>query len=188
MSSQPRGVKESLAVLFETALEESGEQYFSTLFDPEWRSDCEVRQEGERTYWQPTLQAPSIDFSGLASAVGQSIHPDTCAYYGSYWAGALETTSQEGHVSLIQLWNQEDFERLRANLIGHLIAKQRLKQPFTVFFANAEPDTELFLGIDNESGKIVLEEPGKPVVRVVDKDIVTFLNRLSPVARVPDIY
>jgi SecY interacting protein Syd len=183
-----QSVKESLADLFETALKDSGEDCFSTLFDSEWRSDCEVRQEGDRTYWQPTLQTPSVDFSGLAKAVGQPIHPDICAYYGSYWAGALEATSQEGHVSLIQLWNQEDFERLRANLIGHLMAKQRLKQPFTVFFANTEPDTELFLGIDNESGKVVLEEPGKPVARIVDKDIVTFLSRLSPVIRVPDIY
>ena len=181
-------VKESLAGLFETALINSGEDCFSTLFDSEWRSDCEVRQEGERTFWRPALQEPSVDFSGLANAVGQPIHPDICAYYGSYWASTLEATSKEGHVSLIQLWNQEDFDRLIANLIGHLMAKQRLKKPFTVFIANTDPDTELFLSIDNESGNVLLEEPGKPVVRVVDKDIVTFLNRLSPVAGVPGIY
>ena len=183
-----QSVRESLSALFESALKESGEDCFNTLFDSEWRSDCEVRQEGERTYWQPTLQTPSVDFSGLANAVGQPIHPDICAYYGNYWAGTLEATSQEGHVSLIQLWNQDDFDRLIANLIGHLMAKQRLKKPFTVFFANTDPDTELFLSIDNESGEILLEEPGKPVVRVVDTDIVTFLNRLSPVVHVPGIY
>lgn len=181
-------VKESLTALFESALKDSGEDCFSRLFDPEWRSDCEFRQEGERTYWQPTLQETSVDFSGLANAVGQPIHPDISAYYGSYWAGPLEATSHEGHVSLIQLWNQEDFDRLIANLIGHLMAKQRLKKPFTVFIANTDPDTELFLSIDNESGKVLLEEPGKPVVRVVDKDIATFLNRLSPVVHVPGIY
>jgi SecY interacting protein Syd len=181
-------VKESLAELFQTALKNSGEGGFSTLFDSEWRSDCEVRQEGDRTYWQPALQETSVDFSGLANAVGQPIHPDICAYYGSYWAGTLEATSQEGHVSLIQLWNQEDFDRLIANLIGHLMAKQRLKKPFTVFFANTDPDTELFLSIDNDSGNVLLEEPGKPDVRVVDKDIVTFLNRLSPVVGDPGIY
>ena len=68
------------------------------------------------------------------------------------------------------------------------MAKQRIKQPFTFFFANTEPDSELFLGIDNESGKIVLEEPGKPVVREVEQNIATFLDRLSPAASDPGIY
>lgn len=181
-------VKNSLSNFFETALKDCGENSFSTLFDAEWRSACEIHQEGENTHWQPTPQQTSVDFSGLANAVGRPIHPDICAYYGSYWAGTLEATSNEGHVSLIQLWNQDDFDRLIANLIGHLMAKQKIRQPFTVFFANTEPDSELFLGIDNDSGKIVLEEPGKPVVREVEQDIVTFLNRLSPVDRVPDIY
>lgn len=181
-------VKKTLSTLYKTALKSSGAECFTTLFDPEWRSACEIYQEGENTYWQPVLQETSVDFSGLANAVGQPIHPDICAYYGSYWAGALETTSQEGRVNLIQLWNQEDFDRLIANLIGHLMAKQRIKQPFTVFFANTEPDSELFLGIDNESGKIVLEEPGKPVVREVEQNIATFLDRLSPAASDPGIY
>ena len=75
-----------------------------------------------------------------------------------------------------------------ANLIGHLLAKQRLKQPFTVFFANTEPDSELFLSIDNQTGAIMLEEPGKPALRQVETDIATFLARLEPKIRPSDIY
>lgn len=181
-------IKDSLSDLFERSLKRSGDSSFSNSYDPQWRSACELFQQGQSTHWLPVVQDTPVDFSGLANAVGKPIHPDICAYYGCYWAGTLEVSSQEGHVSLIQLWNQDDFERLIANLIGHLMAKSRIKQPFTVFFANTGADSEMFLGIDNESGQIVLEEPGKPVTRIVEKDMVTFLERLSPVASVPGIY
>ena len=106
----------------------------------------------------------------------------------SFLAGTLESTSQEGHVSLIQLWNADDFDRLIGNLIGHLMTKQRLKQPFTVFFANTEHDSELFLSIDNESGQVLLEEPAKAPLRIVEQDLVTFLKRLTPVTTEARIY
>ncbi len=157
-------------------------------FDEEWRSDCECLQEGSETHWRPVKQSQAVDFSGLANAVEQPIHPAIQEYYGSFWAGTVECESAEGQVSLIQLWNQEDFDRLIANLIGHLMAKRKLKQPFTVFFANAEPDTEFFLSIDNETGHILLEEPGKPPVKEVERDLGTFLDRLTPVISPAGIY
>ncbi len=178
----------ALADLIERTLALTDEGLLESPFDPGWRSDCEVRTEGSTSLWRPVPQNPSVDFSGLANAVERPIHPDICTYYGSYWSGTLEAESVEGRVSLIQLWNPEDFDRLIGNLIGHLMAKQRLKQPFTVFIANTDPDSELFLSIDNDSGTILLEEPGKPPLREVDKDISTFLKRLTPKIRQPDIY
>jgi len=68
------------------------------------------------------------------------------------------------------------------------MAKQKSRQGFTVFIANTDPDTEMFLSIDNTSGAILLEEPGKPPLRQVDTDIHTFLRRLKPKIRPPDIY
>ena len=181
-------IQTSLTRLFNDAFNSLGEDSLSTVFDPEWRSLSETHQTADRTYWRPAVQNEPVDFSGLANAVGEPIHPDICAFYGSYWAGILEATSSEGHLSLIQLWNQEDFDRLIANLIGHYMAKQRVKQPYTVFFANTELDSEFFLSIDNKTGKILLEEPGKPPVREIESDIATFLDRLTPVKGDPGIY
>lgn len=157
-------------------------------FDPEWRSDCEVHQSANETFWRPVKQSPKVDFSGLANAVQASIHPDIVDYYSSFWSGTLEADSQEGRVSLIQLWNQDDFERLIANLIGHAVNKIRAKHPFTAFFATTEPDSELFLSIDNISGVVLLEEPGEAPIREVESDISTFLKRLEPKLRQPNIY
>ncbi|MBT5702760.1 MAG: hypothetical protein HOI67_15040, partial [Gammaproteobacteria bacterium] len=50
------------------------------------------------------------------------------------------------------------------------------------------PDTEIFLSIDNSSGAVLLEEPGKPPLRQVETDIHTFLRRLKPNTRPADIY
>ncbi len=174
--------------IFGDAMALSPDNTLIAQFDETWRSDCEFLQKDSETHWRPVKQSPVIDFSGLANAVEQPIHPVIQEYYGSFWAGTVECESAEGQVSLIQLWNQEDFDRLVANLVGHFMAKQKLKQPFTVFFANAEPDSEFFLSIDNESGCVLLEEPGKPPVKEVERDLSTFLDRLTPVSHRAGIY
>lgn len=164
--------------------------HFEAPFDPEWRSPCErsVDDESGLVHWYPVRQEPAVDFRGLANALEAPVHPDIKAYYGSYWSGHFEAKSKEGHVSLIQLWNPEDFDRLIENLVGHLLVKQRSKQPFTVFFANTEPDAELFLSIDNQSGKVLLEEPGRAPIREVETDIASFIDRLTPLDINPGIY
>ena len=178
----------ALAAFIDRALSLTEERLLSSPFDPDWRSDCEQLQRGALTYWRPVTQSPQISFDGIANAVEVPIHPDIVSYYSSYWSGTLEASSVEGQVSLIQLWNTEDFERLRANLIGHALNKMRLKHALTVFFANTEPESELFLSIDNETGAVLLEEPGRRPIRQVESDIATFLARLKPELRQPDLY
>ena len=181
----------ALTRLIEATLALTSDRQLLSPFDATWRSPCEVGRRGNQTCWCPIRQSPEVDFSGLANALEARIHPDIRQYYGSYWSGTLETTStdkDEGRVSLIQLWNMQDFDRLIANLIGHALAKQRQRQGMTVFFANTEPDSELFLSIDNETGTVLLEEPGKPPLRKVAANVATFLSRLTPTLKAPDLY
>ena len=179
---------QELTNLIERTLELTESRLLSSPFDPEWRSDCEVHQRFDHIYWRPIAQSPPVDFTGLENAIEECIHPDVINYYSSYWSGTLEADSEEGRVSLIQLWNPDDFERLIANLIGHALNKMKSKNPYTIFFANTDPNSELFLSIDNNSGVVILEEPGKPPIREVESDIGTFLTRLEPKIRQPDIY
>lgn len=179
---------QALTKFIEDTLDLAERRELTAPFDAQWRSSCELHQDTEFTYWRPTPQETPVSFAGLENALECEVHPAIKSYYGSYWSGTLEADSEEGRVSLIQLWNPEDFDRLIANLIGHALAKQRLKQPMTVFFANTEPDSELFLSIDNASGAIMLEEPGKPPMRQVESDISTFISRLTPQLRQPELY
>ena len=157
-------------------------------FDPQWRSPCETGvpfASGEYVQcvpWRPLRRAFADDFAGLERALETTIHPDIKAYYGRYWSGGLEATAQEGHVSLILLWNPSDAERLVENLIGHALAKRRARAPFTVFFACTEPESDLFLSVDNASGEVVLEAPGAKPIRTVASSLTVFLRGLVPAA------
>ncbi len=178
----------TMADLVDATLALTESSLLESPFDPDWRSPCEIHQSDQSTYWKPVRQSPVMDFRGLAHALEEEIHPDIITWYTSYWSGTLETDSEEGRVSLIQLWNENDFERLIANLIGHAIAKRKKKQPFTVFFANTEPESQYFLSIDNKSGAVLLEEPGKPPQQTVEDSLATFLKRLHPCIRQPELY
>ncbi len=181
-------INEALAKLVDALLALTDDRLLQCPLDNEWRSPCEVYSTDEVTWWRPTRQSPAVDFSGLAQALETSIHPDICQFYSSYWSGTIEADSTEGRVSLIQLWNEEDFNRLIANLVGHALTKRRQKQPLSIFIANTDPDSERFLSIDNETGAVLLEEPGKPPLRKVETSLVTFLSRLTPKLRQPDLY
>ena len=179
----------ALSRLIHRAVEISPDGYLRAPFDETFRSDAEfdVDEDGFAR-WRPVPQQPGIDFTGLQHALDLTLHDDVMSYYSLCWAGTVEATSREGELSLIQLWNQKDFERLVANLIGHALTKRRAKKPFTVFFANTDPETELFLSVDNESGTVLLEEPGGRVIKEIDTDLATFLDRISPSPRLPDLY
>jgi SecY interacting protein Syd len=160
----------------------AGKEFPRVEFDPEWLSECQKESVDKHGLvgWQPVEQRQSVDFRGLENALELQIHPDVKEYFGSFWSGSLEATCKEGHVSLIQLWNQSDFDRLIENLIGHALAKGRLKQPFTVFFATTEPDSEFFLSVDNDTGAVLLEEPGLSPRKEVDACLADFIRRLEP--------
>ena len=188
MTDLQSSTEKALSGFVEKALAQQESGLFSQPFDQEWRSPCEIRQEGDNTLWQPTRQSEALDFSGLANAAEAPIHKDIQDYYNLYWSGTLNGKTDEGQVSLIQIWNPEDFTRLLENLVGHLFYKIRAKHPFTVFFANTEEDSELFLSIDNSSGAILLEEPGRLPIREVAADLTSFLNRIEPDTRKATIY
>ncbi len=161
-------------------------------FDPEWRSAAEVGEPvdtdgGRLIAWHPTPRHPDTavgDFAPLERALEITIHPDIKAYYGAYWAAGLEAEAVNGHVSLLFLWNPDDVTRLNENLIGHAMSRQRAKSGMSVFFACTEPDSELFLSVDNESGAILLEKPGFRPLRQVADNLAGFLQSLVPRAPV----
>lgn len=159
----------------------------TTLHDPEWPSPCEVgtpykdEQGNPIIAWQPVKRHLSQDdFAGLENALEMPIHPDVKTHYGAYWSANLEAEAPDGHVSLLYLWNPADTERLIENLIGHALACRQNRTPFSVFFACTEPDSDLFLTINNTTGQVQLEAPGRPPVRVVSDCMQSFMSLLVP--------
>lgn len=158
-----------------------------TEFDAEWPSPCEqgthwVDDQGvARIRWQPQQrQAPYLDFANLEAALEFPLHEDIKTHYGRYWAANIEAHAEEGDLTLLYLWNQTDVDRLIENLIGHAVACRNNRTPFAVFFAVAEPDSDYFLTINNTSGAVQLEAPGKKPLRTLAPDLATFMAGLQP--------
>ncbi len=179
-----REVEQQLDALVERYLARWPQLY--EPYDPDWRSPCEIgppeQQAGGEALvpWRPLPRTLADDFAGLERALELEIHPDIKAYFGRYWSGGLEMTAPEGHVSLIQLWNPQDVERLIENLIGHALAKRQAGVGYSVFFACTEPNSDLFLSVENDTGAVLLEKPGYKPVRQVSDSLAAFLGELEP--------
>lgn len=151
-------------------------------YDPDWHSPCECSDEDDQglVQWRPVKRESADDFAGLEAALACQVHADIKAYYGSFWSGTVEAVAEEGLVNLLFLWNAEDGDQLVENMIGHALQKQRQRLPLTLFFACTEPDSELFLSLDNQSGEVLLEHPAKAPIKTVAPSLVDFINRLTP--------
>lgn len=158
-------------------------------YDEQWPSPCyqASAKSGTLVPWRPTQQSCRSDmFERLTEALGVSIHPDIVAYYCRYWSDPLPARSDDGDLSLLQVWNEQDMERLRGNLVGHAVALQKQKRPLTLFFACTEPDGEYFLSIDNNSGEVLLEKPGHKPLRTIANSLAEFIDSLTPL-NIPDM-
>lgn len=185
MSKEPSEVQLALKQFMQKVTSMCETQGWPQLpYDKEWPSQCWQNEadEGVLTLWKPVLQTESIDmFERLSQALETEIHPDIADFYSVYWSDPLPAKAPQGELSLLQVWNPEDIERLRANLIGHALEKRRRKLPLTLFFAVTLPDGNLIISLDNADGSIWLESPGKPPHQRLANSLAEFIHQLEPI-------
>ncbi|TVQ68133.1 MAG: SecY-interacting protein [Oceanospirillales bacterium] len=185
MSKNPSEVQLALKHFMEKVMMMCEAQGWPQLpYDKEWPSQCWQNEadEGVLTLWKPVPQTETIDmFERLSQALETEIHPDIADFYSVYWSDPLPAKAPQGELSLLQAWNPEDIERLRANLIGHALEKRRRKLPLTLFFAVTLPDGNLIISLDNADGSIWLESPGKPPHQRLANSLADFINQLEPI-------
>ena len=147
-----------------TEFVESHSKQTAVAHEPEWPSPCEdeedVRYGFRMVKWLPLRRDTVQSFSDLEKAVELKIHADVWIFYGSYFSNNITIKVNDMRVELLQAWNDDDFERLQQNIIGHLLMKQRLRQAPTIFVGLAEKEEE-FLSIDNSDGSVWIEAVGK---------------------------
>jgi SecY interacting protein Syd len=150
-------------------------------YDSAWPSMCvlnEQVQNGERVVWSPQAQYPQQSFTALEDALGFKLHEDIKAFYTVFWSDNLPAQANFGHCELLQVWNEDDFERLQENIIGHILMKQRLKQPISIFFGVTD-DENLILTVDNATGAVFLEPVGKPAQKQLARSLSDFIELLT---------
>ena len=150
-------------------------------YDPDWTSVCQQvdsLSEGQ-IQWQPEINDNPKDFSNIEHALDIQLHPSIAQFYGCFWSADIDVTHSKGPVTLLQVFNQEDYQTLQQNLIGHIMMKQRLKQQITVFFAVTDEDDQM-ISVINDTGEVWLEYVGnEPHLKLADS-IADFIDLLSP--------
>ena len=153
--------------------------------DEEWPSLCVVEGPVEgpgahaQVRWRPLARAQGADFSGIERALGTRLHADIQSFYGSFYSNPVPMRAADGPLTLLQVWNDRDFDRLQENLLGHALGQRRAKQPLSVFIAVTDED-DLNLCVNNEYGNVVLERPGEAPLREIAPSLVAFLDSLEP--------
>ena len=150
-------------------------------YDSDWQSEClqSHSEDGQMALWKPTLQKVNNTFDSMANALEMEIDPQFEDLFTRYWSEHLDANTAQGNLTLLQVWNQDDFERLQQNLIGHVLMKRRLKQPETLFFAVTDQE-DFIISVEQLSGHVVVEQVGKkPHITLAD-NLADFIETLTP--------
>lgn len=156
--------------------------------DKQWLSPCEQGQhQGDLYYWQPVPITPELttndeelSFANVESALMLELHPDIKTYFTTIFSGDIQASCDEGELSLLFAWNNDDFARLQENIIGHILMKQRLKQAETVFFAVTDEE-DMIISVDNQNGEVWVEQVGCKPHKKISDSLVEFISKLTPI-------
>ena len=163
--------------------------YPSVNFEPPWPSPCTeaVEQRGEQqgekqgekiSYWRPVERNDYRIFNELEQALELSFREDFKQFYGSFWSNGICVERDDINFNLIQIWNEEDQEQLKENILGHAFAKLKSRQPLSYFIGCTHGDDVIC--IEHETGEITLEKPGKKAHKTLAPTLEAFLLSLNP--------
>ncbi len=145
-------------------------------------SSCVVSGDvtsGSAVHWQPVARQIKGNFANVEQALDIQLHGDINDFFGGFWMAPTLFSSPFGEGELTGVWNQEDFEYLQQNIIGHLMMKQKLKQPPTWFIGLLD-EGERMLTVNNHDGSVWSEVPGEEQGEKLAGSIAEFISQLSP--------
>ncbi|MBO1520596.1 SecY-interacting protein [Oceanisphaera pacifica] len=129
--------------------------------------------------WQAWQRPEPGDFDNVAHALEMPVHADISALFGHYYAGNIEACFKGLFLTLLQPWNEQDFERLQQNQIAHQLMMKKLKLAASWFLATCKDDQKL-VTLNNATGEVQLERLGKGSIGVLAPNLATFLQQLEP--------
>ncbi len=149
--------------------------YSNELADIE--SPCIVTRDATGVYWQPREFTLPLSLDAVERGVEIILQPAAVAWYTAQFAGDMQAEWFGEPMTLLQVWNEDDFSRVQQNLIGHLVMKRRLKQSPTLFIAATDHDTEI-ISVCNLSGEVIREALGTNKRKVLAGSVDDFLEKL----------
>jgi SecY interacting protein Syd len=152
-------------------------------FDAQWTSECIYgsKDQNRQVTWKPVRRSYRNTFTDMEEALEKKFHPSLVTYYCSHWSDGIWGEFANEQISLIQVWNDDDLDMLKKNLLGHAFAKHKNRLPLTLFIGCTSDDD--IVSVDNESGQVIVEKPGKKAFRVLADNLATFLDGFTPSTR-----
>ena len=135
--------------------------------------------------WKSVVKEQAENFDNVERALEIELHSDINDFYGKLFSGPIYFNSEFGSGELIQAWNQDNFELLQQNIIGHLMMKKKLKQAATWFIGTID-ESDKMLTVANDDGSVWIEVPGEqPSTKLADS-IEDFLAKLTVKPTLPE--
>ncbi|MCG3729433.1 SecY-interacting protein [Vibrio cincinnatiensis] len=141
---------------------------------------CIQKQEGENVYWRAYQRDSVASLQAVEQGIELTLHPDIAPFYGSQYCADMPARWRDVALTLLQVWNEDDYVRLQENMLGHLVMQRRLKQKPTVFIATTDDDM-VVISICNLTGNVIRETLGRSQREVLCADVADFLDQLEPV-------
>ena len=140
--------------------------------------------------WQMIKREQNANFDNVENALNIKLWPEINDCFGRFFAAPLLFDAEFGQGELTQVWNESDFEHLQKNIIGHLMMKQKLKQPLTWFIGLLDDD-EKMLTVNNDDGSVWTEIPGEPQGEKLADSLTAFFEslkvRITPAVKHEDL-
>ena len=139
-----------------------------------------MHTDNEKVYWKPQPAAASDSLNGISRALDIQLHEDIVPFFTSQYAGDMSAVLGDLALDLVQVWSEDDLQRLQENQIGHLVTQRRLKLSPTLFLATTDSELQL-ISLCNLTGNVLLEQFGSKQREVLAESLSEFLSRLQPV-------